>query len=87
MDEGARLAAPSEENVMKVYLNTHPILPTDVPELIHGGHDEKQARQAAAQALHRKSLRGLRQAPTRNGVRYYSPGATYERGMSVDIFR
>lgn len=47
--------------------------------------DEKKARREAASILGRTSLRGLKQAATERGVRYYEPGADDETGTTVEV--
>ena len=64
-----------------VTLTEDPAEVTCRPELIGTYHSEAQARAAAADTLGVRSLRGLRQAPTDRGTRYYGRGSD----MSVTV--
>ena len=53
-------------------------------DIIYAGA-ETAARQAAARHLRQASLRGLCQAPTEGGVRYYAPGSDDYDGPSAEL--
>jgi len=60
---------------MKAYHTEDQHLVTETPRLLCSG-SERECRQAAAMALGHDSLRGLRTAPSSDGVYYYS-GESY----------
>jgi len=66
------------------YLTNDPQRVTDAPTLIAVG-DDRTCRHAAARALGQATLRGLAQAPTDAGTRYYAPGADDDTGTSVEV--
>lgn len=69
---------------VRVYLTADPSRVTERPVLIAAGR-ARACRRAAAQHLGCASLRGLAQAATERGVRYYAAGATDDDGASVEI--
>lgn len=68
-----------------VWLTEEPSRVTDRPQLIGRYQGERAARRAAAGALGVRTLRGLTQAPTDEGTRYYGPGADDYQGPSAEV--
>jgi hypothetical protein len=70
--------------VSRAYLTDPASRVTESPRLVAEG-TEREVRRAAAKALGVDTLRGLAQAPTDRGVRYYAPGADDHGGASVEV--
>ena len=69
---------------MRAVYTEDPSRVTEAPEIVYIGGSEREARRAAARALGRATLRGLRQGPGRHGVIYY--GADGVEGSYVEIY-